>query len=119
MFPQYIPDCLSGDWTGDDSVNVSGSLSGICSLASDDLPEDGVCSSDRELGRTTKGRGLSIREKGFEYPGDSGLANTSLRGNMTSGVSMGGKGKDVFLLSRGDGSHTSSGGNRYASTAYI
>ena len=65
--------------------------------------------SGRELGRMTKMRCLSIGEEIFEYPGDSRLANTSVRCNIASGVTMGGKGNDVFLVSSRNGVHIRSG----------
>ena len=37
MFLEDIPDCLGGDWVGDDGVYVFGDLDSICSLASGDL----------------------------------------------------------------------------------
>ena len=94
---------------GDNCVNVFGSLDSIGDLASGDLCEDGACSSGRELGRATKMRGLSIGKKVLEYSGDSGLANTSLRGNITGGVTMGDQRKDVFLVGRRNGVHIRSG----------
>ena len=67
----------------------------------------------------TKLRCLSIRKNVFEHPGDSGLANTSVRGNIAGGVTMGGKGNDVFLVSSRDGVHIRSGVPWHLWTAYI
>ena len=55
----------------------------------------------------------------FEYPGDSRLANTSVRGNIVSGVTMGGKGNDVFLVSSRNRVHIRSGVPWHVCTAYI
>ena len=44
--------------------------------------------------------GFLIGKKVLECSGDSGLADTSLRGNIAGGVTMGSKRKVVFLLSR-------------------
>jgi hypothetical protein len=109
VFLQNISDCLGGDLVGDNGVDVFGGLDSIGSFASGDLLEDGVCSSGREFGRPTKVGGLSIGKKVLEYSGDSGLANTSLRGNIASGVAMGSKRKDIFLVSRRNGAHIKSG----------
>jgi len=68
-----------------------------------------VSGSGRELGRMTIVRCLLIGKDIFEYPGDSRLANTSVRGNMAGGVTMGSKGNDVFLVSSRDGAHIRSG----------
>ena len=54
-------------------------------------------------------RGLSIGKKVLECSGDSGLADTSLRGSIAGGVTMGSKRKDVFLVSRRNGVHIRSG----------
>ena len=109
MLLEHISDCLGGDWVGDDGINVPGNLDSIGSLASGDLCNDGVCGSGRKLRRVTKVRSLLIGKKILEYPGDSGLANTSFSGNMAGRVTMGGKGKDVFLVSRRNGAHIRSG----------
>ena len=109
MFLQGISDCLGGDWVGDDGVNVPGNLDSIYSLPSGDLWEDGASGSGRELGRMTKMRCLLIGKDIFEYPGESRLANTSVRGNIVSGVTMGGKGNDVFLVSSRNRVHIRSG----------
>ena len=47
------------------------------------------------------------------------LANTSVRGNIVGGVTMGSKGNDVFLVSSRDGAHIRSGVPRHVCTAYI
>ena len=57
----------------------------------------------------TKMRCLLIRKDIFEHPRDSRLANTSVRGKVLSGVTMGGKGNDVFLVSSRNGAHIRSG----------
>lgn len=93
---------------GDDSIDVSGSLNSIGSLASSDLCKDRVCSCSRKFGRVAKMRGLSIG-KVLEYSGDSRLANASLRGNIAGGVTMSGKRKDIFLMGRRDRVHIRSG----------
>jgi len=64
-------------------------------------------------------RCLSIGKDIFEYPGDSRLANTSVRGNIAGGVTMGSKGNDVFLVSSRDGVHIRSGVPWHVCTAYI
>ena len=66
-----------------------------------------------------KMRCLSIGKDIFEYPGDSRLANTSVRGNIVSGVTMGGKGNDVFLVSSRNRAHIRSGVPWNVCTAYI
>jgi hypothetical protein len=59
----------------------------------------------RKLGRTTRGGDLLVRNKVLKYPGHSRLANTKFGGNRASRMMIGGQGKDVFLLGRGDGVH--------------
>ena len=105
MSLQNIPDCLCRDWVWDDGVYVPGDLDSIGSLASGDMCDDGVRVSGRKLGRATKLRGLSIGKEILEYSGDGGLADTSFRGNIASGVTMGGQGEDVFLVGGRNGTH--------------
>ena len=110
MLLKHISDCLWADGMGDDVINVCGDLNSIGSLPSDDLVEDRSFISERELGRTTSRRDLSIRKVFLKDPGDGRPANTKFGGNMTCGVTIGSKGEDVFLLSRGDGMHVGFGG---------
>ena len=67
----------------------------------------------------TKMRCLLIGKDIFEYPGESRLANTSVTGNMVSGVTIGGKGNDVFLVSSRNGVHIRSRLPWHVCTAYI
>ena len=46
-----------------------------------------------------------VEKKVYEYSGDSRLAETKGKGNITSGIVMAGQSKDVFCLSRGSGMH--------------
>jgi hypothetical protein len=94
---------------GDDGVNVFGHLNSISSLPSGDLGEDGSFISGRELGRAAIIKNLSIRKEILEDPGDGGPAKTKFGGNTTCGETIGSKGEDVFLLSRGDGMHVEFG----------
>ena len=94
---------------GDDGIDMLSGLDSISNLPSGDQGDDGATSSGGELGRMTKIRHLSVRKKVLEYSGDCRLAYTSLRGNFVSGVTMRGKRKDVFLLSRRDGVHIGTG----------
>ena len=90
---------------GDGGIDVIGNLNSIGGLSSRNLSDDGMLISRRKLGRMTKGRSLLVWKELLEDSGDSGLADTQFGGNMTSGMTMGGQGEDVFFLSRGDGSH--------------
>lgn len=105
MLLEDISDCLWADGMGDDGVNVCGDLNSIGSFPSDDLVEDGSFISGRELGRTTSRRNLSIRKEFLKDSRDGRPANTKFGGNIACGVTIGSKGDDVFLLSRGDGMH--------------
>ena len=82
---ENIPDCLWGNWIGDDGVNVFGGQDSIGSLASGDLGDDWVLRMSRVLWWVTSMQDLSIREEVLKYPGHNRLAN--------------------FLLIRGDGVH--------------
>ena len=57
----------------------------------------------------TRRRNLLIGEELSKDPGDGRPANTKFGGNMTCRVTIGSKGEDVFLLSRGDGMHVEFG----------
>jgi hypothetical protein len=59
----------------------------------------------RKFGMMTSRRGLVIGKEVLKYPRDSRLANAKFGSNMMSGDAIGGQRKDVFLLSRGDGTH--------------
>ena len=58
---------------------------------------------------TTRRRNLSIGEELLKNPGDGRHANTNFGGIMTCRVTIGSKGEDIFLLSRGDGMHVEFG----------
>ena len=59
----------------------------------------------RKLGRTTSRGDFSVRKEVLKYPGYSRLANTKFGGNRANRMMIGGQGKNVFLLDRGDGVH--------------
>ena len=58
---------------------------------------------------TTRRRNLLIGEELLKDPGDGRPTNTKFGGNMMCRVTIGSKGEDVFLLSRGDGMHVEFG----------
>jgi hypothetical protein len=53
----------------------------------------------------TSRRNLPVRKEFLKDSRHSRLANTNSGGNMTCGETIGSKGEDIFLLSRGDGMH--------------
>lgn len=54
-------------------------------------------------------RCLLVGKNGSECSGVSRLAKTSVRGNIAGGVTMGGKGNKICLVSSRDGAHVRSG----------
>ena len=105
VLPKDSSDCLRGDWTGDDGIDVFGGLNSIRSLSSGNLSDDRLLRVSRKLRRISRGRDKSIRKDIIEYPGCSRSSNTSFGGNLVNRKTIGGKGEDTFLLSRGDGVH--------------
>jgi hypothetical protein len=100
---KHISDCLWGDWVGNDGVDVFGGLNSIGRPPSGDLGDDGSFIGGRKPGRTTRRWSLSIRKEVLKDSRHSRLPNTKFGSNLTSGKTIGSKGHDVFLLSRGDG----------------
>ena len=77
----------------------------IGGLVSGDLSKNSMLVSGRKLGRTTSRRHLAMGEGFVKGSVDCTFGQTSPLGNRTRGVAMRGQGKDVFLISRGDGAH--------------
>jgi hypothetical protein len=94
---------------GNDGVDVFGGLNSIGRPPSGDLGDDGSFIGGRKPGRTTRRWSLSIRKEVLKDSRHSRLPNTKFGSNLTSGKTIGSKGDDVFLLSRGDGMHVELG----------
>jgi hypothetical protein len=84
---------------------VFGGLDSIGSLASSDLCQDSMLIPGRKFGRMISRRGLVIGKEVLKCPRDSRLVNAKFGSNMMSGDAIGGQRKDVFPLSREDGTH--------------
>jgi hypothetical protein len=69
--------------------------------------------------RTTRRWSLSIRKEVLKDSRHSRLPNTKFGSNLMSGKTIGSKGDDVFLLSRGDGMHVELGEPEGPGPCYI
>jgi hypothetical protein len=104
---------------GNDGVDVFGGLNSIGRPPSGDLGDDGSFIGGRKPGRTTRRWSLSIRKEVLKDSRHSRLPNTKFGSNLTSGKTIGSKGDDVFLLSRGDGMHVELGEPESPGPCYI